>query len=226
MSLVDQQTASGGRVFDDAARLNAQQIGRKPFLLKHNLAENDLFRLPRLREAARAILAREESGFAKDAELSLPGWKPALAEAQKLSKAQKLEKMFDELEAGTLVSACKISALNEVDPAYDAILRAAIAQLAGDAGIRLEDITWSILTVFITAPNLLTPFHGDFEQNFLLQIQGEKDVRLYDQEDRYFLRTRSRGCAREIRWPRLFRRRSGTREPCFTSGRELAFTIR
>ncbi|WP_139223502.1 hypothetical protein [Methylocapsa palsarum] len=142
--------------------------------------------MPRLREAARAILAREESGFAKDAELSLPRWKPAYAETQRLSKAQKLEKMFDELEAGTLTAACKISALNEVDPAYDAVLRSAVRQFAGDAGIRLEDVTWSILTVFITAPRLPTPFHGDFEQNFLLQIQGEKEVRLYDRENRRF----------------------------------------
>ncbi len=162
---------------------NWQLFGRKPFLIRHNLANSDLFKLPRLREVGRELLKRERSGSAKEAAVALPFWKDSAANARLLSKEDQFEKAMDELEADTWGSPCKLTALSEVDPAYDAVLRRAIAQLAEELKIPFDDITWSMITVFITAPNVTTPFHSDWEENFLLQIQGEKDVRLYDRAD-------------------------------------------
>jgi len=37
--------------------------------------------------------------------------------------------------------------------------------------------------VIVSAPGAVTPYHNDHEQNILFQIQGGKDVYLYDQSD-------------------------------------------
>jgi hypothetical protein len=180
---LNHQASTDEPVFAAGLRENKHIFGRKPFLVRHNLSQTDLFRLPRLREVGRELLKRERSGRAIEAAVSLPLWKESTASAGLLSKEDQFEKALDELEAGTLASACKLTALSEVDPAYDAVLRRAIGQLAAELGVPFDDITWSMITVFITAPNLPTRFHSDWEQNFLLQVQGEKDVHLYDRND-------------------------------------------
>ena len=179
---LNHQASTNEPVFAGGLRENKHLFGYKPFLVQHNLSRSGLFRLPRLREVGRELLKRERSGRALEAAVSLPSWKESTAGAR-LSKEDQFEKALDELDSGTLASSCKLTALSEVDPAYDAVLRDAIGQLAAELGVPFDDITWSMITVFITAPNVLTRFHSDWEQNFLLQVQGEKDVHLYDRND-------------------------------------------
>lgn len=174
-------------VFASGLREHAEQFGAAPFLMRHNLAASELFELPRLREIGRALLARERSGRAKDAEVSLPEWRPVSAKARSLSKAEQFEKAFDEIEADSLHSGCKLSGLNEVDPAYDAVMRKGVRQISKETDVPLDEISWSILTVFISAPRILTPYHADYNQNCLLQVRGEKLIRMYESDDRNFI---------------------------------------
>ena len=39
----------------------------------------------------------------------------------------------------------------------------------------------------MTSPNATTPYHIDHEPNFLMQVHGEKDICLFDQNDREVL---------------------------------------
>jgi hypothetical protein len=41
--------------------------------------------------------------------------------------------------------------------------------------------------VFITSPNRVTSYHIDRECNFILQIHGEKDISVFDKDDRVVL---------------------------------------
>ncbi|MEJ1976358.1 MAG: cupin-like domain-containing protein [Acetobacteraceae bacterium] len=50
-----------------------------------------------------------------------------------------------------------------------------------------EEITWSTLTVFLASPRIVTPYHIDHESNFLFQIEGEKEVCLFDPSDQDLL---------------------------------------
>jgi hypothetical protein len=43
------------------------------------------------------------------------------------------------------------------------------------------------MTVFMASPNIVTPYHIDHEANFLCQILGNKDVFLFDPNDRELL---------------------------------------
>jgi hypothetical protein len=45
------------------------------------------------------------------------------------------------------------------------------------------DLMKTFVTLFITSPNKITPYHLDHTWNFLLQIQGSKTVHLYDESD-------------------------------------------
>lgn len=171
-------------VFPSDLKEHAEDFGRKPFLLRHNLANCDLFELPRLKEAGRALLDRPWP--AQDGHVSLPEWKPASAKAKLLSREDQLAKAFDELESDSFASPFKLSAINTADPAYDAFMRRGVQEIAEQVGILQEEITWSILTIFISPSRSVTPFHGDYDQNCLLQVRGEKDVRIYDPADRTF----------------------------------------
>ena len=38
--------------------------------------------------------------------------------------------------------------------------------------------------IFVTSPRAITPFHMDFEHNFIMQIMGKKRLYVWDQSDR------------------------------------------
>ena len=43
------------------------------------------------------------------------------------------------------------------------------------------------MTIFVSSPHVVTPYHIDHESNFLFQIEGEKEVWLFDPADRRVL---------------------------------------
>jgi hypothetical protein len=71
--------------------------------------------------------------------------------------------------------------LEELDRDYDDILGKTIGEIKDLTGMPLRhDIGLSGITVFVAPPNMVTSYHFDYETNFLFQIRGEKDVRLFD----------------------------------------------
>ncbi|HVR63148.1 MAG TPA: cupin-like domain-containing protein [Polyangia bacterium] len=46
--------------------------------------------------------------------------------------------------------------------------------------------------IFITSPNTVTPFHMDFEHNFILQIQGKKRIYVWEPDDTVAVTTHAR----------------------------------
>ncbi len=71
----------------------------------------------------------------------------------------------------------------DADPAYAALIDQCLAEIAGV----VEPATGAYLRreafVFISAPNSVTPFHMDPEHNILLQIAGQKTMRVYPAGD-------------------------------------------
>jgi ribosomal protein L16 Arg81 hydroxylase len=75
-----------------------------------------------------------------------------------------------------------------LDRDYDDILGKTIGEIKDLTGMPLRhDIGLSGITVFVASPNMVTPYHFDNETNFLFQIRGEKDVRLFDPQNRFVL---------------------------------------
>jgi hypothetical protein len=73
-------------------------------------------------------------------------------------------------------------------PEYRAALEVFISELSELTGTDLRHLYHDpVLTIFITSPNRITPYHLDGEANFLAQVQGSKSVFLYDAHDPYIL---------------------------------------
>jgi hypothetical protein len=73
----------------------------------------------------------------------------------------------------------------EQGPGYDQVMREFdqfVRELAGRE--TAQTISSPEMLVLITSPNRITPFHFDAEVNFLVQLQGEKDLWVCDPSDR------------------------------------------
>ena len=72
--------------------------------------------------------------------------------------------------------------------AYDPRYREIHDQILDDAeffsGFPLgRNLSWSSMTVMVSSPTVVTPYHIDHESNLLFQIAGEKDIWLFDAND-------------------------------------------
>jgi hypothetical protein len=176
-------TAPGSAVFVADAESFRQAYNQHSFAFEHRLAGHPLFAIPRLADTAQAIIDRGDGGgfvvfdakaFATASGFGMPSRRDRLAET-----VRRLA------EGGSWL---KLVSVNETDPAYAEVLQQVIRDVSELTGRDLAaEITWSGLTVFMTSPNATTPYHIDHEPNFLLQVHGEKDICLFDQNDREVL---------------------------------------
>ncbi len=75
----------------------------------------------------------------------------------------------------------------ENDPAYGALLEQALLTTARAQGYKsLDAAGYSDIQgfIFVSSPGSTTPFHADSEDNFFVQIHGEKFFHVYDNSDR------------------------------------------
>jgi hypothetical protein len=75
----------------------------------------------------------------------------------------------------------------EIVPAYRELLEAALLSVAAAQGHKsLAEAGYTDVQgfLFVSSPNSTTPFHLDSEDNFFVQIHGDKQFAIYDNEDR------------------------------------------
>ncbi|TYL92050.1 transcription factor [Bradyrhizobium rifense] len=157
-------------------------FGRRAFSLEHDLAENSLFSLEVLEDAA--------DSWAKLGKLNLVsvsmGQTRTDARFSEIAEKSSISGAIRDLShSGSYV---KISNINALNANYEEVLQQALRDVEDLLGQRVVPrITWAQMTVFLASPNIVTPYHIDHEANFLCQIAGEKDVWLYDPNDRELL---------------------------------------
>jgi len=159
-------------------------LGRSPFVFGHQLAHHPLFDLSQLANLARSVVRRgDPNKFGVRFESS---GRLDRFDVELLARQGQLAEIVECIGQGGVW--LKMSSLHELDPAYERLRADYIAELEELTKLRLRDeISWSGLSVFVASPNMETPYHFDHDMNFLFQIQGEKDVFLFDQEDRFVL---------------------------------------
>ncbi|NEQ43672.1 MAG: methyltransferase, TIGR04325 family [Leptolyngbya sp. SIOISBB] len=82
----------------------------------------------------------------------------------------------------------RLTRLNDISPIYQEISDRFIAELSEVTGDDLnKQITRTFVTLFISSPHSITPYHIDHTSNFLLQISGHKEVHLFNPYDRKVL---------------------------------------
>lgn len=150
---------------------------RTGFEFEHSLHEHPLLTLEsfgeRLPELERDGLVTYRGG---DAEVG-GGWEGLERRAPRVASARDA---LDQIStAGAWI---KIRAAERAE--YQDLYRQVVEELSELTGIALAGrITRSNITVFISSPGSVTPYHLDHETNFLFQISGEKTVNLFDASD-------------------------------------------
>lgn len=150
---------------------------RRPFQLRHRLADHPLFaleplfalcrRLPKAQVCHRFGVVAPDADF--DATLS-----PIVRRSLSLDDA------IDHLEERQAY----ICIFNpELDPDYRPVIEGLLAEVAAHTEPLDPAITWYSTYIFISARESVTPYHMDREMNFLMQVRGTKIVRLWDPAD-------------------------------------------
>jgi hypothetical protein len=172
------------RLIRDPGGVFCKNFNLRSFDFRHDLAGHPLFELPALAALARAILERGDL----EKFVALSGKVTAVGtNFSSMAPAERLAEAITGLKEGR--SWLKITSANEADPRYAELLRRILLEIESLAATSMMgDVSWSSLTIFLASPGIVTPFHIDHESNFLLQIRGEKDITLFDPNDRLVLR--------------------------------------
>jgi len=149
---------------------------RAGFLVKHRLAQHELFDLPALFALCRRMDPKRvgcrvgKVPIDTEFDTSVPRYNGGLS-------LNDLTERLEELEGYIVISN------PEYDPQYRPVIEALLAEIG--LQIRAQDphVTWYATYVFISARGAVTPYHMDREMNFLLQIRGTKTVFLWDPQD-------------------------------------------
>jgi hypothetical protein len=168
----------------------AQSVDKEPFVFRHNLSESSLFSRAALKGLIEQIGALSPKnpktgravtrGFFYMKGLGHLEWgSPEFQEA--------LNKAYDDIDlSGARI---KLSSIHQID-AYAEVLADCVTDLSDATGVDFHRrFSRAIATLFITSPGEFTPYHIDQEVNFLLQIAGEKQVNVFDGNDRSVLTT-------------------------------------
>lgn len=152
-------------------------LHRKPFLVTHPLVGHPLFKVEALVDVAKAAAKRPGDLYADAGDVKV---------TDKWGHIPMPDRPVDEVmhrieHAGAWIIMKHV----EVDPAYARVLNE-FADFVRDVS-QPEDrhlLNNPEMLVLVTSPRRVTSFHFDAEINFLVQVQGSKDVWVCDPADR------------------------------------------
>lgn len=149
----------------------------RPFAIRHKLAGHPLLTLPRIAQLA-SELPRDliEYNSGKVAISQDPDAIPSI-DLDPVDVVRRIE------TAGAWMVLKRV----ENSPEYRRLLEDTLLSVARARGFNsLRDAGFEQLEgfVFVSSPNSTTPFHLDSEDNFFVQIHGEKFFTIYDNNDR------------------------------------------
>ncbi len=145
----------------------------RSFACTHDLARHPLFELPRLIELARSMDRDRIEYNSGDLE---PGHAYEDTPKIDLSVEETIRQIKD-------CHAWMVIKNVEQDPEYKAFVNACLKQVSDrlpQGAEPLEDLQGFI---FIASANSTTPFHIDAEENFFVQIHGDKFFHVFDNKD-------------------------------------------
>jgi cupin-like protein len=171
---------SNERLIEIEPAIFATQFNRKPFAVRHNLSTEPLLELDSVRELARSLETRPGELYA-DIDVTRVEQRWDESSRPEVSTAS----VIDDIAAS---NAWIIIRRAELDPRYRVLLERGMAEIRAASGGRLpQSLRKENAIIFVTSPRRISTYHIDRECNFILQIRGEKQIYIYDQNDREVL---------------------------------------
>ncbi|MBV8629378.1 MAG: cupin-like domain-containing protein [Silvibacterium sp.] len=157
-----------------------ENFDEKPFEFTHCFcADHPLFQLSRLRQLIDDPVTRP--GIYYDAgEIGIGQRWDSVPE-----RKQTLEETFDRIDnAGAWILMKRV----HKDPDYSEVLDECLKEVQRLSGRQIDqDKKSQEAIIFLTSPNRVTSYHIDRECNFLMQVRGEKEISVFDRNDREVL---------------------------------------
>jgi len=168
-------------IFDADIQEFRHQFNKRSFGFVHYLAGHRLFELSRLIELSKQLSEKPGANLYYDAGEVRINQRWDESSANDLSVDETIRRIS---EAGAWV----VLKRSEQDPEYRALLSDCMAEIQTMLSRDLKrEMKGDEVIIFITSPNRITTYHIDRECNFLLQMQGEKSISVFDQNDREVL---------------------------------------
>jgi len=174
---------SSDRVIQCASGLFAEYFNRLPYEFAHTLAGNPLFEISRLVDLAERVATRRAPHLAGgdvyfNNGIIEPGEKPVRPDLPPTSASDFIRKI-DTAQAWIILKHV------EREPGYREVLESCIRDILQLSGPELlHQIKWFEAILFITSPNRVTEYHLDREVSWILQLQGDKEIHLFDRADK------------------------------------------
>ena len=161
----------------------SQKVDREPYSISHQLSEHPLLQLNKLIELSKRlppdqreyVFAKQEFGTHED----LDQYHHA-HDGDELST----EQMIQNIEKYNTVIVLRNV---ESDPVYGLFVNECLDDLKSQIEPWTGPISGRESFIFISPPRAYTPYHYDPEQNFFLQVRGQKQMAIYDVADRDIL---------------------------------------
>ncbi|MGI8988394.1 MAG: transcriptional regulator [Bryobacteraceae bacterium] len=159
----------------EAFQLN---FNRRHFPVRHNLSDHPLFQLPRLIELAQDTASSRPEDLYYDLGDVRVDQRWDLSSVRALPVDESIRRIES---AGAWIILKKA----ERDPEYRELLERCMANLLELTGREFQkQMKFQTAIVFVTSPHRVTTYHIDSECNFILQIRGDKEIYVFDQNDR------------------------------------------
>jgi hypothetical protein len=175
--------AASNRVIECAADVFAQNLNRLPYEFAHHLAGNPLFELSRLVDLAEKVATRNTPHlpggdvYFNDGRIEA-GEKPVRPDLPRLAAADFI-RQIETRQAWIILKHI------EREAGYREVLENCILDILELSGRDLlRKIKWFEAILFITSPNRVTEYHLDREVSWILQIQGDKEIHVFDRADK------------------------------------------
>jgi len=184
LTLTDAQPARAAPA-QDWLQLDAAQVAMfddRGFQFQHRLRDHPLLQLSRIVELARAL--PEDSVEYNAGDLAV-NQDPSSTPRNGLSVQDTLQRIE------TCKSWMVLKGVQQ-DPAYGQLLDECLDALEPKLRDRFPGMTARRAFIFVSSPGATTPYHVDFEHNFLLQIRGRKFFKVFDPNDRFVLNEEAR----------------------------------
>jgi hypothetical protein len=152
-------------------------FNRRPFMIGHHLVDHPLFALPRLIELSQKLPERKVEYNSGNLPVSQD---PKRTPRNGLSIADTIERI-EQCNSWLVLKNV------ELDEEYGDLLGSCLAEVRQLSDSVSPGMKHRAGFIFISSPGSVTPYHIDPENNFLLQIRGQKTVHMFPQNDREIL---------------------------------------
>ncbi|MGC2659859.1 MAG: hypothetical protein WA324_18020 [Bryobacteraceae bacterium] len=150
---------------------------RASFLLRHALHESELFSMSKLMDLAQRMSTIPNAVYYNVGSLGVGrGWD--FGDDHSFSAREALDKIETS-------QAWMILRRVQRDPDYAAVLDNVLREVHQASRREYQRITHSHnISVILTSPNRITPYHFDADCNYLLQLHGSKTIHVFNGADR------------------------------------------